>query len=86
MQDKPIGEREIMVNGKLRPYLDNIVWAGLASLSGLPSTAVPLGKHSSGLPIGMQVIGPAYGDKTTMATARMLEQAGYSFQRPEAYC
>ena len=25
MQHKPIGEREIMVNGKLRPYLDNIV-------------------------------------------------------------
>jgi Asp-tRNA(Asn)/Glu-tRNA(Gln) amidotransferase A subunit family amidase len=33
----------------------------------------------------MQIIGPAYGDKTTMATARMLEEAGFAFVRPEAY-
>lgn len=86
MQDKPFNEREITVNGTQRPYSDNVVWAGLASLCGLPATAVPLGKHSTGLPIGMQIIGPAYGDKTTMATARMLAEAGLAFARPEAYC
>ena len=85
MQDKPFSEREINVNGVQRPYSDNVVWAGLASLCELPATAVPLGKHTSGLPIGMQIIGPAYGDKTTMAAARMLEQAGFAFVRPEAY-
>ena len=86
MQDKPFNEREITVNGTQRPYSDNVVWAGLASLCGLPATAVPLGKHSTGLPIGMQIIGPAYSDKTTMATARMLAEAGLAFARPEAYC
>ncbi|MEE3058639.1 MAG: amidase family protein, partial [Pseudomonadota bacterium] len=85
MQDEPFSEREINVNGVQRPYSDNVVWAGLASLCELPATAVPLGKHTSGLPIGMQIIGPAYGDKTTMAAARMLEQAGFAFARPEAY-
>ena len=85
MQDKAFNDREITVNGAQQPYSDNVVWAGLASLCGLPATAVPLGKHSSGLPIGMQIIGPAYGDKTTMATARMLEEAGFAFVRPEAY-
>ena len=85
MQDKPFGEREITVNGIQRPYSDNVIWAGLASLCELPATAVPLGKHSSGLPIGMQIIGPVYGDRTTMAAARMLEQAGFAFVRAEAY-
>ena len=85
LPDKPFNAREITVNGMQRPYSDNVVWAGLASLCELPATAVPLGKHSSGLPIGMQIIGPVYGDRTTMAAARMLEQAGFAFVRAEAY-
>ena len=31
-QDKPFNAREITVNGMQRPYSDNVVWAGLASL------------------------------------------------------
>ncbi len=85
MQDKAFNDREIIVNGAQQPYSNNVVWAGLASLCGLPATTVPLGRHSSGLPIGMQIIGPAYSDKTTMTTARMLEKASFAFVRPEAY-
>ena len=76
-QDTPFGARKILVNGEARPYSDNIVWAGVATLCSLPSTAVPVGRHSDGLPYGLQVIGPEYGDRTTLAVARMLEEAGY---------
>ena len=75
-QDTPFGARKILVNGEARPYSDNIVWAGVATLCSLPSTAVPVGRHSDGLPYGLQVIGPEYGDRTTLAVARMLEGAG----------
>ncbi len=76
-QDTPFGARKIMVNGTPRPYSDNVVWAGVATLCSLPSTAVPVGRHSDGLPYGLQVIGPEYGDRTTLAVAKMLEEAGY---------
>lgn len=75
-QDTPFGARKILVNGEARPYSDNIVWAGVATLCSLPSTAVPVGRHSDGLPYGLQVIGREYGDRTTLAVAKMLEEAG----------
>jgi len=77
--------RRIEVNGVERPYFDDFFWAGVATLCGLPSTVVPLGKHQNGLPFGMQVIGPAYEDKTPLAVAKMLEGMGYSWVEPPNY-
>jgi amidase len=76
-QETSYAARTIRVNGEVRPYSDNVVWAGVATLCGLPSTAVPVGRHSNGLPFGLQIVGPEYGDHTTLAVARMLEEAGY---------
>ena len=64
--------RTIAVNGKKKSYFDNFFWAGIATLCGLPSTVVPLGLHE-GLPFGMQIIGPAYEDKTPLGVAKMLK-------------
>ncbi len=76
--------RTIEVNGKKQSYFDNFFWAGIATLCGLPSTVVPLGLHD-GLPFGMQIIGPAYEDKTPLAVAQMLENIGYQWLRPKGY-
>ena len=84
-QDTPFGARKILVNGEARPYSDNIVWAGVATLCSLPSTAVPVGRHSDGLPYGLQVIGREYGDRTTLAVARMLEASGYVSTLADGY-
>jgi amidase len=62
-----------------------VIWPGVATLCGLPATIAPLKRHSSGLPMGVQIIGPAYEDKTPMAVARMLEQNGHHFVAPEGY-
>jgi Asp-tRNA(Asn)/Glu-tRNA(Gln) amidotransferase A subunit family amidase len=35
--------------------------------------------------MGMQIIGPAYEDKTPIGVARLLEQAGYGFQAPRDF-
>lgn len=84
-QDTPFGARKILVNGEARPYSDNIVWAGVATLCSLPSTAVPVARHSDGLPYGLQVIGREYGDRTTLAVARMLEASGYVSTLADGY-
>lgn len=76
--------RTITVNGAARPYFDNFFWAGIATLCGLPSTVVPLGLYD-GLPFGMQIIGPAYEDKTSLAVAKMLENIGYRWLQPKGY-
>ena len=77
--------RRITVNGEARPYFDNFFWAGVPTLCGLPSTVVPLGRHENGLPFGMQIIGPAFEDKTPLAVAKMLEQIGYQWIEPHGF-
>ena len=84
-QETPLGQRKIWVNGETRPYFGNLVWAGVATLSNLPSTAVPVGRHSTGFPFGLQIVGPEYADRPTMAVARWLEEAGYVTRLAEGY-
>ena len=82
MQDSNAYARPFEVAGEKRGYMENIVWPGVATVCNLPATAVPLGRHSSGLPIGAQIVGPAFEDKTPIAAARLLEQAGFGFEPP----
>jgi amidase len=82
---RPAGEREISVDGRQRPYFEQIFWAGLASASRLPATVVPTGLNADGLPIGVQIIGPEYGDLVTLGAARQLEQMGFAFEAPDRY-
>ena len=79
------GDRTIMVDNDERPYFEQIFWAGLAIASYLPSTVIPTGLSERGLPIGIQIIGPQYGDLKTIDLAKLLEQEGYSFKAPLNY-
>ena len=79
------GDRTIMVDNDERPYFEQIFWAGLAIASYLPSTVIPTGLSEKGLPIGIQIIGPQYGDLKTIGLAKLLEQEGYKFQSPDTY-
>ena len=79
------GDRTIEVDGEVRPYFEQIFWAGLAINSYLPSTVFPTGPGEDGMPIGLQIIGPQFGDLTTLALAGHLEAAGFAFQPPPGY-
>ena len=82
---RPMGQRTITVNGASQPYFDQVFWAGLASGSYLPSTVIPTGLNGAGLPIGVQIVGPEYGDLVTIGAARMMEAAGFRFTPPPEY-
>ncbi|MER6324748.1 amidase [Streptomyces coelicoflavus] len=66
--------RRIDVDGVEYPYLDQLVWAGLATMPGLPATAVPAGLSPDGLPVGVQLIGPMFEDRTPLRLAELLER------------
>lgn len=79
---RPISQRSLQVDGVQRHYYDCLFWAGLATTSLLPSTVIPAGTGREGLPIGVQLVGPAYGDLVTIQVARWLEREGLCFVAP----
>ena len=81
---RPFGEREVLVDGRAHPYFMQTFWAGLAGVAYLPATVVPAGRCSSGLPIGVQIVGPAFGDLRTIQLAQRLEAMGFGFVPPPA--
>ncbi|MFE7743080.1 amidase [Nocardia sp. NPDC057455] len=76
-------ERRIDIDGAEYPYFDQLVWAGLATMPGLPATAIPTGLSPEGLPVGVQVIGPMFEDRTSLRLAELLEQKIGGFQAPK---
>ncbi|MFD9187203.1 amidase family protein [Streptomyces phaeochromogenes] len=67
------GSRALAVDGQDRNFFDQTGWANLTSHIGLPSIAVPVSTTTQGLPIGVQIIGPPYGDRALLAVAEELE-------------
>ena len=82
LQSPGFFDRELTVNGETRPYVDLMVWAGLAVNGHLPATNVPIGSDEKGLPIGMQVVGPYLEDRTAIKFAELLESACSRFVPP----
>lgn len=76
-------ERRLDIDGAEYPYLDQLVWAGLPTMPGLPATAVPADRSPEGLPVGVQLIGPMFEDRTPLRLAELLEQKIGGFQAPK---
>ena len=77
--------RQIEIDGKLHPYLDQIFWPGVATVIGLPASAIPIGLSDTGLPIGAQVIGPYLEDRTPLRLAELIEREFGGFVPPPAF-
>jgi amidase len=78
----PLARREIRTGGGSRPYLDMLGWIALATVTYLPATVVPVGRTSTGLPVGLQIVGPFLDDRTTLAVARWVEEVSGGFAPP----
>ena len=72
--------RTIPIDGTPYDYADQLVWAGIATTPGLPATVAPVARSFGGLPIGVQLIGPLFEDRTPMRFAKLLEQEFGGFQ------
>lgn len=72
-QDTPAMERTLTINGRHEPYLDVTVWAGVAMVVGLPAISLPVGFGDDGLPRAVQIIGPAWSEKTLIEVARRIQ-------------
>jgi amidase len=81
----PLFARVLDIDGAKVPYFDQIVWAGIAILNGLPATTAPMGHTDSGLPIGVQIIGGFLDDRTTIAFAGLIEREFGGFTSPPGF-
>ena len=46
------------------------------------STVVPTGRNGDGLPVGIQIVANACGDRRTIQVAQALERQGFAFEPP----
>jgi aspartyl-tRNA(Asn)/glutamyl-tRNA(Gln) amidotransferase subunit A len=67
----PIGEK---VDDPLQMYLED-VFTLPGSLAGICGVSVPCGFDPVALPIGLQLLGPAFGESTILQAAYAYEQA-----------
>jgi amidase len=75
----------VTINGRTIAYNDMLFWPGLTCGYHLPASVAPIGFTRAGLPLGVQIVGPLYGDRTTIAVAEMLEHAWLGFTAPEGW-
>ena len=65
-----LGEK---VNDPVAMYLEDLMSVSL-NLAGVPGLAIPAGKTASGLPIGLQIVGPRRSDKSLIEFANVLKE------------
>ncbi len=81
----PKADQRLDVDGTTRPIADTYFWLGLASTTGLPATMAPAGEDRNGLPIGVQIVGPEFGDRRCLALAAALERGFRAFRPPPGF-
>ena len=74
--------RTLHVDGVDRPYAHLIAWTTQFGYVYLPSTVVPAGWTSDGLPVGIQIVGPYLGDATTIEFAKFVEAITGGYRVP----
>lgn len=78
-----IGEATIVIDGREVPVRANLgIYTQPISFLGLPVVAAPI--RTEGLPIGVQLIGPAWGEAAAFAAAARLVKAGVAAAMPVA--
>ena len=81
----PVGDGTITINGTTVPYFRQVVYPGIATLPGQPATAFPAGRTRTGLPIGLQAIGPYLEDRTPLRFVQLVAREFGGFERPPGF-
>ncbi len=65
-----------------RPPVNQADFTGLANIAGLPAIALPSGWSEDGLPVSVQLVGPAGSERRLISLARQLDSALNSYRPP----
>ncbi len=84
-QGAELYQRSITINGQSIPFTDQFFWAGISTLANLPATVGPIGLTPRGLPVGVQIVGPAFGDLACIGFAGLIEKDYFAFTPPPGY-
>ncbi|MGH6931487.1 MAG: amidase [Dongiaceae bacterium] len=67
--------QEMPITGEGERWVDWTPFTYPFNLTRQPAATVPCGLTQAGLPVGLQIIGPSYGDQLVLRAARAFEQA-----------
>ena len=81
---RDMNARTLRIDGKEEPYFQ-LFWAGLAVNAYLPAVVAPAGLTRSGLPCGIQIVGPYLEDRPPIAVAAQLPDVLGGFVPPPGY-
>ena len=76
------GAERVEVSGKSISIFRAFSYSQTCNVLGLPSVAVPAGRTANGLPIGVQVVGRPFEERTVLSAAAIIEAALGGWQRP----
>jgi amidase len=82
---EPLQARKLATPEGPRGYEDMSAWISFATFAGLPATAAPVGRTKSGLPVGIQIVGPLWEDATPIGFAELLADVVGGFEKPKGY-
>jgi Asp-tRNA(Asn)/Glu-tRNA(Gln) amidotransferase A subunit family amidase len=75
------GERRWTVAGREIEYLQSMSYCQVWNLLGNPGVSVPVSLSSSGLPIGVQLVGRPYAEESLLDVAEVIDRA-FGYRQP----
>jgi amidase len=78
------GAERVEVGGKSISVFRAFSYSQAFNVLGLPSVAVPAGRTANGLPVGVQVVGRPFEERTVLSAAAIIESALGGWQRRAA--
>ncbi len=78
----PPAERFIEINERAYPVVFATAWTGMVGVAYLPSTVVPVGRTSAGLPVGMQVVAARHRDNSALRFAMQADSELEGYRVP----
>jgi aspartyl-tRNA(Asn)/glutamyl-tRNA(Gln) amidotransferase subunit A len=77
----PTAPQAAFAHGTPAPH-NQADFTGIVNIAGLPALAIPAGGDADGLPVGVQLVGPAGSEERLIAAARALEPSLGGFVAP----
>lgn len=71
--ERPFDRRTLTIDDRTVPYGLLPLWTAWPTPTGQPVTTMPIGADADGLPIGVQIVGPRFEDRTGITFARLVE-------------